>query len=85
MLAQGAQLLAHQRPAVVGPHGHQLHLAAGEVQHLQRAGVLDQAADVFGDQLLGADQHVDGQGVVREQLGIARYSAARTRAILVGV
>src|SRR5690606_40806547 len=43
VLADLPQLLAHQRSAVVGAHGHQLRLAAGEVDHLQRAGMFDQA------------------------------------------
>jgi hypothetical protein len=38
VLAQLAQLLAHQRPAVVGLHRHQLRLAFGEVDHLQAPG-----------------------------------------------
>ena len=66
--AQLAQLLAHQRPAVVGAHRHQLGFALGKVEHLQGAGVFDQALDVVGHHLLGADQHVHRDGVVVEQV-----------------
>src|SRR5690606_32871561 len=51
-----AQFLSNQRAAIVGAYGHQLRLAAGEVDHLQRAGNLDQAPDVVGHHLIGADQ-----------------------------
>ncbi len=68
VLAQLAQLVAHQRAAVIGAHRHQLHAAGGEVDHLQGAGVLDQPLDVVGDHLLRADDHVDGNGVFVEQL-----------------
>jgi len=61
-------LLTHQRPAVVRPHGDQLRLAFGEVDHLQGAGVLDQALDVVGDHLFRADQYVDRNRFVLEQL-----------------
>ncbi|MNP10626.1 hypothetical protein D3C76_1027820 [compost metagenome] len=69
VLAQLAQLLPHQRPAVVGPHRNQLRLAFGEVDHLQGARMLDQALDVVGDYLLGADQHIHRDGFVVEQFG----------------
>src|SRR5690606_26244730 len=68
MRAQRAQLLADQRAAVERLHRHQPHPSAGEIQHLQRTRVLDQAADVIHHQLLGRDQHVDGQRVLGEQL-----------------
>lgn len=64
---QLAQLLAHQRAAVIGAYCHQLRLAAGEVDHLQRAGMLDQAFDVIGHHLFRADQHVHRNGFVVEQ------------------
>ena len=63
-----AQLLAYQRATVVRLHCHQLGLAFCEVDHLQRAWVLDQALDVVGHHLLGADQYVDRDMVVVEQL-----------------
>ncbi len=52
------QFVAHQRPAVVGPHRHQPHLAVGKVQHLQRFRMLDQAPQGIGHFLLGADDVV---------------------------
>ena len=70
VLAQGAQLVAHQWAAVVGAHADQLYPAVGEVQHLQRAGVLDEATHMMGNQGLGADQGVDGQGLGAEQLRV---------------
>lgn len=63
-----AQLLADQRATVVSLYRHQLGLAFGEIDHLQRAWVFDQALDVVGHHLLGADQHVDRDMVVVEQL-----------------
>ncbi|MCY1213466.1 hypothetical protein D9M72_252470 [compost metagenome] len=69
VLADLAQLLAHQRPAVIGLDPHQLGLAFGEVDHLQGAGIFDQALDVIGHHLLGADQHVHRNGFVVEQAG----------------
>ena len=68
VLAQFAQLVAHQWPAVVSAHGHQLYPATGKVHHLQGAGVLDKPLDIVGDHLLGADDHINGQGVFVEQL-----------------
>ncbi|MCY1438058.1 hypothetical protein D9M71_542420 [compost metagenome] len=68
MFTQLSQLLAHQRPAVVRPHRHQLRLAFGEVDHLQGTGVLDQALDVVGDHLFRADQHVHRNRFILEQL-----------------
>ena len=72
VLAQGAQLLADQRPAVVGLDRDQAHPAAGEVEHLHRARGLHQALDVFGDELLGADHHVDRQRLLAEELLVAQ-------------
>ncbi|MND82009.1 hypothetical protein D3C80_738230 [compost metagenome] len=69
MLTDLAQLLADQRTAVVGLDRHQLGLAFGEVDHLQGAGMFDQTLDVVGYHLLGADQHIDRDGVVVEQAG----------------
>ena len=55
MFAQLAQLLTNQRAAVVRLHRHQLCFAFSKVDHLQGAGVFDQAFDVIGHDLLGAD------------------------------
>ena len=70
VLAQGAQLLAHEWPAVVGLDRDQAHPAAGEVEHLHRARGLHQALDVVGDELLGADHHVDRERLLAEELGV---------------
>ncbi len=69
VFADLAQLLPHQRSTVVGPHRDQLCLATREVDHLQRARVLDQTLDVVGHHLFGADQHVDRNRLVTEQAG----------------
>ena len=57
------QAVPHQRAAGDGAHRDQAHQAVGELQHLQRLGVLDELADVGGDALLGADHLVDGEAV----------------------
>ncbi len=64
------QLLTDQRTALQGFDADEANAAVGEVQHLQRAGILDQVHDVLGHQLLGADRHIDGERavLVREQL-----------------
>src|SRR5690554_6793785 len=67
VLAQIAQLLTHQGAAVIGTHRHQLYLALGKVQHLQGTAILDQALDVVGNCLLGADDHVHRQVIVAQQ------------------
>ena len=63
-------MLADQQAAFIGLGGHQLCQAIGKIQHLQRPGVLDQAVDVLGDQLLGADQHIDGRVLAGEQFRV---------------
>ena len=68
VFAQLAQLVADQWAAVISAHRHQLYPAAGKVHHLQGARVLNQATNIIGDYLLGADDHIDGQGVFVEQL-----------------
>jgi hypothetical protein len=67
VLAQKAQLLAHQRAAVVGLDRHELNAAFREIQYLQRTGVLEQLPDVVGDHLLGVDEHVDGHVLAAEE------------------
>src|SRR6056297_2266491 len=52
--------------------GDQLGPAVGEIQHLQRARVFDQALYVVGDQLLRADQEIDRRVLAREQLGMCQ-------------
>ena len=59
MLLEGLELLADEQPSGLRLGGHQLDPAFREVQHLQRARVLDQPRDVLGDQLFRADQHID--------------------------
>ena len=81
--ARGSGARPARRPA--GAHRDQLGAAVGEVEHLQRAGILDQALHVAADQRLGADRHVDRRAAALISSGCCRYSISRTRAILVGV
>ena len=67
MLAQVTQLMADKRPAIICLDRHQRNPAIGKVQHLQGAGILDQALDIVRDQLLRTDQHVHRQGLLRKQ------------------
>ncbi len=68
MLRQLAQAMADQQAAAHGAHTDQAHLAGGEVEHLQRAGMADEPLDVFGDQLLRADEHIDRDRLLAEEL-----------------
>ena len=47
-------------------------LPSGEIQHLQSAGIADQPLDVFGDELLRADEHIDRDRFFAEELRAAR-------------
>ena len=75
-VAQLLELLADERAAAQRLDADQAHAAVGEVEHLQRARILDQPHDVIGDELLRADRHVDGERaiLVREQLAMSRES-----------
>src|SRR2546422_3958644 len=53
VLWQLAQALTDERTALQCPQADEAHLAVGEVEDLQRAGVADEALDVVGHQLLG--------------------------------
>src|SRR6202789_482415 len=68
VLPQSAQCLAYQGTALQGANADQAHPAVGEIQHLQGAGIADQARDVLGDQLFGADPYVHRDGILAEQL-----------------
>src|SRR5690606_13518110 len=57
VILQVAQFLPDERTAVKGLHGNEANLAAGEIEYLQGARILDQATDVVDHQLLGRDQH----------------------------
>ena len=50
----GARQLAHELAAPQRAHAGEQHAAFRELEHLQRAGVADQALDVVGDELLRA-------------------------------
>ena len=59
--------MTDQRAVIKRAHRNQLCPATGEIQHLQCAGVIDQALDIVGNQLLGADQDIDRQGFLCKQ------------------
>src|SRR5690625_2041071 len=68
MASQLAQALPHQQPGGAGADTDQLGPVVGKVHDLQGARVFDQALDVVGDDLLGADDHVDGQVAIAEEI-----------------
>ena len=75
VLRQLAQRMADERAAAARAHADEPHAAVGEIEHLQRAGVADQALDVIGHERLGADRDVDRDAVRPEQLLAARELA----------
>ena len=72
VLADVAQLLSDQQPALHGAHSYQPDAAAREVDDLQRTWIADQAPDVRGDQLLGTDVHVDGEAAAVGRRSVRR-------------
>ena len=72
MLGQLAQTVADQVATFQRAYTDQAHFAVGEFEDLQRAGIADQALDILGDELLGADEDVHGQGFIAEKLRPAR-------------
>ena len=60
--------MPHQWPALGGLDRHQPRQALGELQYLQGPRILDQPGDVLGDQVLGADQDVDGKAAQAVQV-----------------
>ena len=50
-----------------GAYADQPHPPVGEIQHLQCAGIADQARHVLGDQLFRADPNVHRDGILAEQ------------------
>ena len=67
---QLAQGVADEGSSVVCLHADEPHPSLGEIEHLQRAGGLDEPLDVLGDELLGADGEIDGERVPREELAV---------------
>src|SRR4051812_15206818 len=64
--AQLLQRMADQGPAGERPHRNQAHLAAGEVEHLERLRELDQLDDIVGQDLLRADREVHVKSVLAQ-------------------
>jgi len=85
VLAQRTQFLAHQGTTLQRANAHQPDPAVREVQHLQGSGITDQTRHVFGDQLFGADPHIDRDAAFAEQPFTLGVIAERTRAIFFGV
>src|SRR5690606_14851554 len=55
------ELLADERAALAGAHADEPNEPIGKVEHLQGSRMLDQAHDVIGHELLGADRHIDAE------------------------
>ena len=72
VLRQVAQRMADERAAAIRARRDEAHFAVGELEHLQRAGEVDQLRDVVGHERGGADRDVDGNAARAEQLLVAR-------------
>ena len=66
-LAQLGDRVVHHRAAVRGPHGDQQRPPLGELQHLQRLGVVDQLLHILHQRLLGADHVVHREAALAQQ------------------
>ncbi|CFO08571.1 Uncharacterised protein [Bordetella pertussis] len=69
-LAQFVDRVMRHGTAVAHPDRDDADAPAGELDHLQRLGKLDQAVQVGGDAALGTDERVDGETLVAHQLGM---------------
>ena len=61
VVAQGPQGVPDEGTAVIRAHRHHEHDAAREFENLEGPRVFDDALDMVGDDLLGADELVDGE------------------------
>lgn len=73
MLTHGGERITDQWTAVIGLNDRRAHFTFGEVHHLQRTGIFDQAVDIVDNQLFWSDKMVD-----RDRFGIKQLSASRT-------
>ena len=69
-----------QGAAFTGANRDQPGLSVGKVERLQCAGIFEQTRDVLGDHLFGANQDINGEGIVVEQffarqIGRCAYAA----------
>ena len=71
------QLVPDDRASVVGAHGNQLHPPFGEVHHLEGARCRNKARDAACDELLGADDDIDGYVILVEQLFLVSQVVGR--------
>jgi hypothetical protein len=70
VLPEILHLVSDQRAAMESAHRDQAHLAAGELEHLQRLRELEELGDVIRDDLLRADRQVDGEIFRREDFRV---------------
>ncbi len=68
MLRQLIEAVLDEQAALERTHAYEPYLAVGEVENLKRARIEDQPFDVLRHQLLGADENIDGNRPVAEQL-----------------
>ncbi len=68
MLRQLAQAVAHQIAALERAYTDEADFTVREFQHLQCAGIADEALDILGDELFGTDEDVHRQSFVAEEL-----------------
>src|SRR5690606_15608862 len=75
------ELLADEGAAFACPNADETYATVGEVEHLQRAGMLDQAHHMIRHELLRADRDVDTERTIftREQFRVTRV-VGRTNA-----
>jgi len=72
VLRQLAQAAAGQQAAAAHAHSDQADAPVGEIEYLQRTGVMDKALDVLGHELLGTDEHVHREAIDAEESRAAR-------------
>ena len=76
---QRGDTLTDKKPVAIRPGANQPYSTAGEVQNLRCARIKDQLLDVLTNQLLRADTHINGNGVLREQVfGVHVFRRANT-------
>src|SRR5690606_40871550 len=75
VLRQLAERPTHERAALVRLGRDETHAAVRELEHLQRARVVDQLLDVLRDEGFRAHADVDGEAVGTEKLPVAHVLA----------
>jgi hypothetical protein len=67
--------MADERAAAIRARRDEANFAVGELEHLQRAGEVNQLRDVIGHERGGADRDVDGNAAGAEQRLVGDQSA----------